>query len=126
MDHFFQIGDFYGPVDAPILEGYSTLSYLAAVTKQIRAGLDVTAAVYRHPGVLIKTVTTLATYRRQGIATVITSKAVEQAFEHGQKLYLLQRQMNKSAEFIKRWVSRITQSYWPMLIVMTTVVKKSL
>ena len=59
MDHFFQIGGFYGPVDPPMLEGYSTMSYLAVVTKQIRVGLEVTAAIYRHPGVLIKTVTTL-------------------------------------------------------------------
>ena len=59
MDHFFQIGQSYGPVDAPMLEGYSTMSYLAAVTERIRVGLLVTGAVYRHPGVLIKTVTTL-------------------------------------------------------------------
>ena len=59
MDHFFQIGHGYGPVDAPMLEGYTTMSYLAAVTKQIKLGLEVTGNPYRHPGILVKTVTTL-------------------------------------------------------------------
>lgn len=30
MDHFFQLGDAFGPVDAPLLETYSTISYMAA------------------------------------------------------------------------------------------------
>ena len=59
MDHFFQIGHGYGPPEAPMLEGYSTMSYLAAVTQQIKVGLLVTGSFYRHPGILIKTVTTL-------------------------------------------------------------------
>jgi F420-dependent oxidoreductase-like protein len=64
MDHFFQIGSperdmGLGPAEEDMLEGYSTLSYLAAVTKQVKLGTMVTGAVYRHPGILIKTVTTL-------------------------------------------------------------------
>ncbi len=59
MDHFFQIGHGYGPVEAPMLEGYTTVSYLAAVTQRIKLGLLVTGAFYRHPGILVKTVTTL-------------------------------------------------------------------
>ncbi len=59
MDHFFQIGKSYGPVDAPMLEGYCTMSYLAAVTERIKLGLEVTGVIYRHPGILVKTVTTL-------------------------------------------------------------------
>lgn len=58
MDHFFQIG-FVGKVDEPMLEGYAALSYAAAVTKQIKLGTLVTGVVYRHPGILLKTVTTL-------------------------------------------------------------------
>jgi F420-dependent oxidoreductase-like protein len=42
-----------------MLEGYSTLSYLAGITKKARLGTLVTGVVYRHPGILIKTVTTL-------------------------------------------------------------------
>jgi F420-dependent oxidoreductase-like protein len=58
MDHFFQIG-VQGPVEMEMLEGYSALSYLAGVTKNVRLGTMVTGVTYRHPGVLIKTVTTL-------------------------------------------------------------------
>ncbi len=64
MDHFFQIGGRdrsmgVGPAEDEMLEGYSTLSYLAAVTRTPKLGTLVTGVVYRHPGVLIKTVTTL-------------------------------------------------------------------
>ncbi|MFA9496700.1 MAG: LLM class F420-dependent oxidoreductase [Candidatus Bathyarchaeota archaeon] len=59
MDHFFGIEQGYGPVDSPMLEGYTTLPYLAAVTKKIKLGLMVTGAFYRPPGLLIKSVTTL-------------------------------------------------------------------
>ena len=59
MDHFFQIGRWLGPAENEMLEGYSTLSYLAGFTKKIKLGTLVTGAVYRHPGILIKTVTTL-------------------------------------------------------------------
>lgn len=64
MDHFFQIGGrdrsgFLGPAEDNMLEGYSTLSYLAGVTKKVKLGTMVTGVVYRYPGILIKTVTTL-------------------------------------------------------------------
>jgi len=55
MDHFFQLGK----VKDPMLEGYSTLSYLAGATKRVKLGTLVTGVVYRYPGILIKTVTTL-------------------------------------------------------------------
>jgi F420-dependent oxidoreductase-like protein len=58
MDHFFQI-PVVGPAEEPMLEGYSALSYLAAVTQRTRLGTLVTGVVYRHPGILVKTVTTL-------------------------------------------------------------------
>lgn len=58
MDHFFQIG-VQGPVEMEMLEGYSALSYLAGATKRVRLGTMVTGVTYRHPGVLVKTVTTL-------------------------------------------------------------------
>jgi len=58
MDHFFQIGG-QGPVEMEMLEGYSALSFLAGVTKHVRLGTMVTGVTYRHPGVLVKTVTTL-------------------------------------------------------------------
>ena len=58
MDHFFQI-EMLGKPDEPMLEGYSALSFLASVTKRARLGTLVTGVVYRHPGILVKTVTTL-------------------------------------------------------------------
>ena len=58
MDHFFQI-DFMGEASEPMLEGYSALSFLAAHTKRARLGTLVTGISYRHPGVLVKTATTL-------------------------------------------------------------------
>ena len=58
MDHFFQIRG-VGPVEAEMLESYSTLGYLAGVTERVRLGALVTGVIYRHPGLLVKTVTTL-------------------------------------------------------------------
>lgn len=59
MDHLFQMGDEFGPADAPMLEGYSTISYLAAITQRVRLGVLVTSSSYRSPGLLIKMVSTL-------------------------------------------------------------------
>ena len=58
MDHFFQIS-YVGPPQMEMLEGYAALSFIAGVTKQIQLGTLVTGVTYRHPGILIKTVTTL-------------------------------------------------------------------
>lgn len=58
MDHFFQIA-MVGPPEHEMLEGYTALSHVAAVTERIMLGTMVTGVTYRHPGLLIKTVTTL-------------------------------------------------------------------
>lgn len=58
MDHFFQIGN-VGPAEDPMLEGYSALSYIAGLTSRAQLGTLVTGAIYRHPGILVKTVSTL-------------------------------------------------------------------
>jgi F420-dependent oxidoreductase-like protein len=58
MDHWFQMEVLGGPPE-PMLEGYTTLGYLAAVTERLRLSLLVTGVTYRHPGLLAKTVTTL-------------------------------------------------------------------
>jgi F420-dependent oxidoreductase-like protein len=58
MDHFFQIS-MVGPPDQDMLEGYNGLGYLAAVTHKVKLGTMVTGVVYRYPGILVKTVTTL-------------------------------------------------------------------
>jgi F420-dependent oxidoreductase-like protein len=58
MDHFFQIG-VIGPPEDDMLEAYTTLGYLAACTSRARLLTLVTGAVYRHPGILAKIVSTL-------------------------------------------------------------------
>ena len=58
MDHYWQIR-MNGPEHHEMLEGYSALSYIAAVTKRAKLGTMVTGVVYHQPGILAKTVTTL-------------------------------------------------------------------
>jgi F420-dependent oxidoreductase-like protein len=58
MDHFFQI-PLVGPAENEMLEGYTTLAFLAAATRRARLGTLVTGVTYRNPGVLVKTVSTL-------------------------------------------------------------------
>lgn len=58
MDHWFQMENLGGPAE-PMLEGYTTLGYLAGLTENVRLSLLVTGATYRYPGLLAKTVTTL-------------------------------------------------------------------
>ena len=58
MDHFFQIRS-VGKVDEPMLEGWTTLGFLAANTTRARLGLMVGGVHYRDPGLWIKAATTL-------------------------------------------------------------------
>ena len=58
MDHFFQI-PMIGEADEPMLEGYSALAFAAGISERISLGTLVTGVTYRHPGILVKTVTTL-------------------------------------------------------------------
>ena len=61
MDHFFQLEmpEMGLRSDAPMLEGYTGLAYIAAVTSRARLGTLVTGVTYRHPGHLVKIVTAL-------------------------------------------------------------------
>jgi F420-dependent oxidoreductase-like protein len=58
MDHYFQM-EGMAQADEPMLEGYTTLGYLAAKTERMTLGLLVTGVMYRYPGLLAKIVTTL-------------------------------------------------------------------
>jgi F420-dependent oxidoreductase-like protein len=58
MDHYFQMETLGGPPE-PMLEGYTSLGFVAAQTSRIELGLLVTGVTYRHPGLLAKIVTTL-------------------------------------------------------------------
>ena len=63
MDHFFQLGQeggiLLGPAEDDMHEGDSLLSHIAALTRKDKLGTMVTGNIYRHPGVLVKTATTL-------------------------------------------------------------------
>jgi F420-dependent oxidoreductase-like protein len=58
MDHWFQMEQFATAQD-PMLEGYTSLGYLAGLTQRLTLGLLVTGVTYRRPGLLAKIVTTL-------------------------------------------------------------------
>ncbi|MFF7970172.1 TIGR03560 family F420-dependent LLM class oxidoreductase [Streptomyces sp. NPDC007905] len=58
MDHYFQM-EFNGGAEAPMLEAWTTLGFLAAHTSTVRLGALVTGVTYRHPGLLAKITTTL-------------------------------------------------------------------
>lgn len=60
MDHWYQMENAGGPFE-PMLEGYTTLGFLAGITQRVRLGLLVTGVTYRHPGLLAKIVSTLDT-----------------------------------------------------------------
>ena len=54
MDHYLQLGGRIGSADEPMLEGYTTVGYLAASTSTVELQLLVTGVTYRHPGLLAK------------------------------------------------------------------------
>ncbi|HEX2470019.1 MAG TPA: LLM class F420-dependent oxidoreductase [Candidatus Limnocylindrales bacterium] len=58
MDHFWQIG---GPDSElqPMLEGWTTLGFMAAHSQRARLGLMVGGVHYRNPGLWVKAATTL-------------------------------------------------------------------
>jgi F420-dependent oxidoreductase-like protein len=106
MDHFFQI-DMLGKPEEPMLEGYSALNFLAAVTKRIRLGALVTGVIYRYPGILVKTVTTLdvlsggrayfgigaAWYEREAIALGVPFPSLKERFERLEETVQIALQM---------------------------------
>jgi len=58
MDHYLQLG-MAGDAEEPMLEGYTSLGFLAAHTSTVELQLLVTGVTYRHPGLLAKIVSTL-------------------------------------------------------------------
>jgi F420-dependent oxidoreductase-like protein len=58
MDHFIQIRS-VGRPEEPMLEGWTALGFLAALTKRARLGLMVGGVHYRLPGLWVKAATTL-------------------------------------------------------------------
>jgi F420-dependent oxidoreductase-like protein len=58
MDHWFQM-EMLASAQDPMLEGYTSLGFLAGQTHTMTLSLLVTGVTYRHPGLLAKIVTTL-------------------------------------------------------------------
>ena len=58
MDHYFQM-EHAGSAGEPMLEAYTTLGHVAALTERMALGVLVSGVMYRHPGLLAKIVTTL-------------------------------------------------------------------
>lgn len=106
MDHFFQL-PVIGPVDAPMIEAYTTLGFLAAHTSRVRLGTLVSGPMSRHPGVLIKQVTTLdvlsggramlgigaSWYEREHLAYGIPFPPLAERFERLEEILQIAHQM---------------------------------
>lgn len=105
-DHFFQM-EGMGGAHGPFLEGYTCLGYLAGQTETITLALLVSGVMYRYPGVLAKTVTTVdvlsqgrsmfgigaAWYEREHIALGIPYPALTERFERLEETLQICRQM---------------------------------
>lgn len=60
MDHVWQMNAYdLGPYESDMLEAYSVLNFLAAVTSTVRLHTLVTAVAFRQPGLLAKQVSAL-------------------------------------------------------------------
>ncbi len=106
MDHLFQLG-FLGPAEDHMLEGYTTLGFLAAVTSRVELQLLVSGVTYRHPGVLAKTVATLdvlsggravlglgaAWYEREHVGLGVPFPPLAERFERLEETLRIVRQM---------------------------------
>ncbi|RKS80380.1 F420-dependent oxidoreductase-like protein [Motilibacter peucedani] len=106
MDHWFQM-DGTAPATDPMLEGYTTLGFLAGQTESIQLGLLVTGVTYRHPGLLAKTLATLdvlsggravlgigaAWYEREHLGLGVPFPPVAERFERLEETLRICRQM---------------------------------
>ncbi len=106
MDHYFQMESLGGPAE-PMLEGYTTLGFLAAHTTRVELGLLVTGVTYRHPGLLAKVVSTLdvlsdgrallglgaAWYEREHLGLGVPFPPLAERFERLEEAICICRQM---------------------------------
>ena len=108
MDHYLQIGGMgVGGAEDPMLEGYTTLGFLAAHTHTVQLQLLVTGVTYRHPGLLAKIVSTVdvlsggratlgigaAWYEREHAALGVPFPPLKERFERLEETLQIVRQM---------------------------------
>ena len=114
MDHFFQIASLGAP-EQEMLEAYTTLGCLAGGAHRVKLGAMVTGVTYRHPGLLVKAVTTLdvlsggrayfgvgaAWFDREHRAFGVPFPPVKERFERLEETLQIARQMwgDESAPF---------------------------
>ncbi len=106
MDHWFQMESLATSQD-PMLEGYTTLGFLAGQTQRIRLGLLVGGVTYRYPGLLAKIVTTLdvlsggramlglgaAWYEREHLGLGVPFPPISERFERLEEALQICKQM---------------------------------
>ena len=106
MDHWFQM-EAFAPATDPMLEGYTTLGYLAGITERLRLATLVTGVTYRNPGLLVQTATTLdvlsrgramlgigaAWYEREHLAHGVDFPPIAERFERLEETLQIARQM---------------------------------
>jgi F420-dependent oxidoreductase-like protein len=106
MDHYLQL-PFLGGDHDPMLEGYTTLGFLAAHTTTVELQLLMTGVTYRHPGLLAKIVATLdvlsggraafgigaAWYEREHLAYGVPFPSLKERFERVDETLRIVRQM---------------------------------
>ncbi len=106
MDHYFQM-DFLFPAEHEMLEGYTTLGFLAACTERVQLRLLVTGVTYRPPGLLAKIVTSAdvlsggraelgigaAWYEREHAGLGVAYPPISERFERLEETLQICRQM---------------------------------
>lgn len=106
MDHYWQMEMVGGP-DLNMLEGYTTLGFLAAHTTSAELQLLVTGTTYRHPGLLAKIITTLdvlsggrtllgigaAWYEEESVGLGVPFPSTKERFERLEETLQIVRQM---------------------------------
>ena len=106
MDHYWQMEPVGGP-DLNMLEGYTTLGFLAAHTTSAELQLLVTGTTYRHPGLLAKIITTLdvlsggrallgigaAWYEQEAVGLGVPFPSTKERFERLEETLQVVRQM---------------------------------
>jgi F420-dependent oxidoreductase-like protein len=106
MDHCLQL-EMLGGADGPVLEGYTTLGFLAAANATAELQLLCTGVTFRYPGLLAKIISTLdvlsggramlgidaAWYEREHLALGVPFPPLAERFERLEETLRIVRQM---------------------------------